>query len=344
MNVAFVHNKWFPYSSERPFKGNAGGAALTNIAIIQEGEKRGHKIDRIFAYENRDNHAVYKDYLKYPIEKPDLLIISHIPKFKKKEFLSQIMNGCRYIRWDHAYDFCKNGVSNMCENVCFNIKCRKCEAAYNYGLHSHAILSIFQSPLHQNIQQNILKYKSPNSFILPAPIDTELFRPNDNMKRDEKLYLIVGSVMKHKGIDNIIEFIDKKNDCKFVFIGNCKKYIDVLNKKPNITLIQNLDNYKLPEYYNIAKYYIHMPLWWEPSSRSTMEAILMGCELVINEKVGTMTYDFIQEMKKPKNGIVKFTIEEREKIRSIVKEAPTRMWEKIEEVYKGNNPYVKAKN
>ena len=36
----------------------------------------------------------------------------------------------------------------------------------------------------------------------------------------------------------------------------------------------------------VAKYYVHLPLGFESESRATIEAVLSGCECVVNDKVG----------------------------------------------------------
>jgi glycosyltransferase involved in cell wall biosynthesis len=299
---------------ERPYKGNAGGAALTNVAIIQEGERRGYEIDIITKETN---------YRNYDFSKVDLVIMSHVPGMDQG-FINDIVNNCKYVRWDHAYDFCKAGVKHM-SNTCFQNKCdsnQRCAYEYYLNIHKKAILSVFQSPLHKRIQETIIGENLDNVFILVPPIDVEHFKVLDGVVRKKNTCIVVGSIAKHKGLDNVLEYADKKKNMQFDFVGNPKDYLGEIQKRSNCYALGKMLNYQLPLVYNSYEYYMHLPCWWEPSSRSTMEAFLCGCKLITNEKVGTMSFPFMSQDKR--------------KIVHAVRKAPGAFWRAVEEAYENS--------
>jgi glycosyltransferase involved in cell wall biosynthesis len=322
MNIAWVHNRWFPYSDEKPYTLSAGGAALTNVLLIQEGKRRGHAIDLIFAYE-RDGTPNQDciDYLTYDLDRADLFIIHHIPRFSPV-WLKRIMNHKPFVRHDHAYDFCSSGVSRMSPH-CFarETQCAGCGVNLPRQLIRRSILNVFQSPLHKDTYLRILNVEAGNSFILTPPIDTDLFKPDPQIERDPNLTLCVGSILHHKGVYEIMtNHIDANPGMTYRFIGGGKEdVVAELRKRKNVVLEGSVANHKLPAHYALAKYYIHLPKWFEPSSRSTMEAKLMGCECIMNDRVGTISFPWID------SGV--------EVIRDRVSHAAEEYWEAVEKAY-----------
>jgi hypothetical protein len=48
----------------------------------------------------------------------------------------------------------------------------------------------------------------------------------------------------------------------------------------------------MPEKMSEYSGFIHLPNWTEPFGRVVMEAYLSGCELIVNDKIGAMSFDW----------------------------------------------------
>jgi hypothetical protein len=49
---------------------------------------------------------------------------------------------------------------------------------------------------------------------------------------------------------------------------------------------------QLSEIYNRTQKFVHIPKWQEPSARTVVEAALCGCELILNENVGVLSFGY----------------------------------------------------
>jgi len=60
----------------------------------------------------------------------------------------------------------------------------------------------------------------------------------------------------------------------------------------NISFHNPVSNKEVLEILGKTKTFICQPVWPEPSGRLAMEAFLSGCEMIINDRVGTFSFDF----------------------------------------------------
>jgi glycosyltransferase involved in cell wall biosynthesis len=140
--------------------------------------------------------------------------------------------------------------------------------------------------------------KLPGYTLVPNGIDPALFTWNSNQPKDATLVLCVARI---EGIKNQLNLIKALNNTQYrlVIIGNaapnqmpyyyeCRKQAAV-----NISFIEQLSQEALAAWYQKAAIHI-LPSWFETCGLSTLEAAVMGCQVVITDKGYTREY-FEQE-------------------------------------------------
>jgi len=130
--------------------------------------------------------------------------------------------------------------------------------------------------------------------IVPNGIDPELFQYNEGVKKDAELVLCVARI---EGIKNQLNLIKALNGTRFklILIGahspNQKGYYNECRAiaAANITFIDHIQQQELLQYYAQAKVHI-LPSWFETTGLSSVEAAVMGCNIVITAKGDTREY------------------------------------------------------
>jgi len=130
-------------------------------------------------------------------------------------------------------------------------------------------------------QYILKKYKIPPQKVLHLfnYVDCEVFRPLDiNEKRIDILY--VGRLHERKNLKMLIEAISKLNFSPTVlFIGKGREKEDLLRlaqqKNVSLEIIERVDNYKLPIYYNMSKLFV-LPSYYEGNPKVLLEAMACG--------------------------------------------------------------------
>ncbi|MBS1526326.1 MAG: glycosyltransferase family 4 protein [Bacteroidetes bacterium] len=131
-------------------------------------------------------------------------------------------------------------------------------------------------------------------FIVPNGIDAHLFKRNCSAEKDPYMVLCVARI---EGIKNQLNLIRALNDTKFnlVLIGsfapNQKAYYDECRRvaAKNITFIDNVLQEQLVKYYQHAKVHV-LPSWFETTGLSSLEAAVMGCNIVITDRGDAKEY------------------------------------------------------
>ena len=122
-------------------------------------------------------------------------------------------------------------------------------------------------------------------YILKPIINSKLFF-NKNIERDID-FLFVGSVGEAKGLKELRERFENSND-KLTIIGNSPSREDL-----SFANYLGFVPYKeMPGYFNRAINFIHVPRWPEPQGRVVVEAALCGCNIIGNNKVGALSFNF----------------------------------------------------
>ncbi|MDB5159549.1 MAG: glycosyltransferase family 4 protein [Mucilaginibacter sp.] len=130
--------------------------------------------------------------------------------------------------------------------------------------------------------------------VVPNGIDPQLFKYDAGAERDDNLIICVARI---EGIKNQLNLIRALNNTRFklLLIGNhspnqqayyneCKTIAAA-----NIRFIDHLPQPELVSYYQKAKVHV-LPSWFETTGLSSLEAGVMGCNLVITDKGDTREY------------------------------------------------------
>ncbi|MFI5161094.1 MAG: glycosyltransferase family 4 protein [Sphingobacteriales bacterium] len=133
-----------------------------------------------------------------------------------------------------------------------------------------------------------------NYSIIPNGVDTHLFQRNHFIGRDNNLILCVARI---EGIKNQLNLVKALNNTKFrlLIIGahapNQKAYYDECRRvaESNITFINHVSQQELVKYYQQAKVHV-LPSWFETTGLSSLEAAVMGCNIVITDKGDAKEY------------------------------------------------------
>lgn len=130
--------------------------------------------------------------------------------------------------------------------------------------------------------------------VVPNGVNTDRFHYNDDLKRDDLLVLCVARI---EGIKNQLNLIKALNNTRFklLLIGNHSPnqaaYYNQCRSiaATNISFIDHLPQGELVKYYQRAKVHV-LPSWFETTGLSSVEAAVMGCNLVITDKGDTKEY------------------------------------------------------
>jgi len=128
--------------------------------------------------------------------------------------------------------------------------------------------------------------------VVPNGVDLDKFQPQDNSDRD-----LVICVARIEGRKNQLNLIKALNDTAFevYIIGkpalNQPKYYEECRAiaKPNIHFTGYVSNEELMDFYNRAKVHI-LPSWFETTGLSSLEAALMGCNVIVTDKGDVRDY------------------------------------------------------
>lgn len=133
-----------------------------------------------------------------------------------------------------------------------------------------------------------------NYMVVPNGINPGLFNCNPVTKKDDLLVLCVARI---EGIKNQVNLIKALNNTKFklLIIGahapnQVSYYYECRNlAADNIGFIDHMPQNELVEYYERARVHI-LPSWFETTGLSSVEAAVMGCNIVITDKGDTREY------------------------------------------------------
>ena len=269
--VAFLHDTDFEI---------LGGAELSCQQIIREGEESGFQIvvDPLKDFETT----------KRVIDDADIVIANNLFRcdyeFDLIEHLLRFEKPC--IRWEHDYGFCARRTA-----LCFvdqNVRhcCAKQRVDLYRRLFQHAILNVFQSPLHERIHHTMFGQIIHPRILLPPPIDVSKLKIQT---KRPKSVVYVGLLNLKKGSDALYRYALDHPDHHITIIGedrSDKQWPDHVVRKGKI---------KQEEVFTIlsaAESFFFQPCWPEPSGRAVVEAYLARCRLIINDRIGSTTYPY----------------------------------------------------
>jgi glycosyltransferase involved in cell wall biosynthesis len=130
--------------------------------------------------------------------------------------------------------------------------------------------------------------------VVPNGVNTALFSFNKTIEKDPRLVLCVARVEGIKNQVNLIRAL-KNTHFNLVIIGtvalNQTAYYHTCREMAtgNIRFIEHLPQEELVQYYQKAKVHV-LPSWFETTGLSSLEAAVMGCNIVITDKGDTREY------------------------------------------------------
>jgi glycosyltransferase involved in cell wall biosynthesis len=141
-----------------------------------------------------------------------------------------------------------------------------------------------------------LKMTAPYKKVVNA-IDADMF--NDDVEEDSKYknhVLCVGRIEGRKNQLNLIKsllntevqltIIGKPSPNHLAYYQACK---DVAAAANNIHFIEHMPHHQLVRVYKAAKVHV-LPSWFETTGLSSLEAAVMGCNIVVTDKGDTTEY------------------------------------------------------
>lgn len=283
---------------------NLGGAELTNKAMTEEGRRRGHDVVYI-----RGPHI--------PLD-CDLYIINNITMFDRKELYKIMRSGKPYVRYEHDMGFCyyRDGA---CAEHCGETKCTN---DFYKELFDRCDLAIFLSPLHFNAHGRIFpelweKKAEGRVHLQPSPVTI----PDhiDRMQEKQKdTCAYAGHVSWPKGADNLYRFARENQHMTFHVIGKLHPtYKDAFANLKNVRVYGHVKRDYALKVMASCEYFFHEPVNVEAYGRTVAEAMLLGCKIISNDRVGVMSYE------DPKHTVLE------------AQHAQVEFWNKIEEVMHG---------
>jgi len=149
-------------------------------------------------------------------------------------------------------------------------------------------VSIFLSPLHRDCFKTFLGIDD-NILLIPPHIPPNFYDAGED--RDNKI-LFVGNIHDGKGVKSIIEYAknNQQTHIDFYFNRSQGPLLSQLKGLSNCNLVGFVPKEVIFNNYNKYAYFIHIPQHFEAFGRSVAEAFLCGCKLIVNERVGALSY------------------------------------------------------
>lgn len=280
--------------------GFVGGAEMSDREAYVQGIKRGHEMSLIMV--DNANRLSIEDF--------DLFVISNASKFSLDWMLKNICIK-PYIMYLHDYwPLCMYRLFYPMQE-----KCRKCGSIPTVRQFvMNSALNIFLSPLHLDSWSFAIPEVKDHPYHLhPSPVNTELFKPLPNAKRNPNAGIVVNA-LEFKGFNNIVKYCSEHPEITFTFVGGLPQDAKL---PPNCVAVGFVPPNKMPGMFAQANYYVELPASPQPFNRTVLEAKLMEVpHLVVNDLIGARSYDWFKEPA--------------EAVRKIIKDAVPKWWEQVE--------------
>lgn len=260
------------------------GAELTIKELMEIGSHKGFKIS-IDLLKNFETS-------KKKINHSDLVVLNSTSRCDFEiELLNYLMtSSVPYIKLEFDYNFCIR--RNILCTVDRNVKsCCNPDKFHIYRkLFSNSKLNIFQSPKHYQAHFDFYGEAVAEHLIMPPTVQVEKLKPAE-IKQDHTIPFF-GDLNYMKGGDAYVDFALEHPEMKFTVYGENRLRREM---PENISFHKPITNIEVLEILGKTKYFFCQPVWPEPSGRLAAEAFLSGCEMIINEKIGTFSFDFLNQ-------------------------------------------------
>jgi len=141
---------------------------------------------------------------------------------------------------------------------------------------------IFLSPLHREafLRQHP-GCRPKKTYLVPSPMD-----PADFIAKVKKPGSVVwlGEWQPHKGIEAACRWAAENGQVTFFGWGPMRP------SGPNVNCLGRLPYEMVPDVLARYERFLFLPEWIEPFGRTVAEAVLSGCELVCNDRIGALSW------------------------------------------------------
>jgi glycosyltransferase involved in cell wall biosynthesis len=127
--------------------------------------------------------------------------------------------------------------------------------------------------------------------VIPNMYDPD-FPEFNNLETDEDELLYVGSLLKKKGVSDLIEVMQEIEGKRLRIIGDGEEKTELEQKAEELGVENRVifegyvDHEQLPEYYERAGWFIHPGRWPEPFGRTILEAMQMKTPVIATNTGG----------------------------------------------------------
>jgi glycosyltransferase involved in cell wall biosynthesis len=276
---------WLSYLDPFVF---SGGGELANRRVIEAGRERGHEIVVSAWLRHRPQRLLRRIGLHRRLAvdwDADAVVLANLrnhgaraDRFPDAVVHRALATGRAVVHADAYVDVCPFDLP--CDGDV--TRCRAdCSRAFADRLYGEAKAATFVSPRQRELIAGVLGVELPPEVLYARPaIDTERFRPLGRERDIDVLY--VGTINDAKGYH---ELVKRFGPDRLTLAGR-----DALGEPIQGTYLGPQPYDALPELYNRARTFAHLPRWNEPMGRTVVEAALCGCELELNDRVGVRSF------------------------------------------------------
>jgi len=220
---------------------------------------------------------------------PDIIAL-HAPSYNWLKILGKIKRPI--VTWFHGVEVLIRAFHSYIPPFGFKNNVRKMWSVFsNTGrnlemrrLLFHSTAIVYVSEWMKKMTELYLMRRHPNSFVIPNPVDTELFKPFDRNKLKVLLNAISVRALEWKyGLDIAIRaFSDLETKLTIVGWGSLEKYLRGLAKKCNSNvefITSGIEHEKLPMIYNKYAFFV-APSRTEAQGVAMCEAMACGLPVV----------------------------------------------------------------
>jgi glycosyltransferase involved in cell wall biosynthesis len=266
----------------------SGGGELAQRELLAVGRRRGHTIVESAFLRGRLQRLLRRTggYRRLRVDwDADIFVLSNLRNSPQlglpfpERLIEKILATRRVVLIEDAWvDTCEldmpcGGDRSACP--------ASCDRTWSNQLYARVQVAVFVSPMQRRMIRSVLDAPLPPFQIVRRPyVDASHFRPL-GLERDIDV-LYVGAINEAKGYRNLIERFGAD---RLTFVGR-----NGLDESLAGTYLGELRHHELPQIYNRARTFAHLPQWHEPMGRTVIEAALCGCEVITNERVGATSF------------------------------------------------------
>lgn len=226
------------------------------------------------------------------IESYDITIISNATGFPQKTLLEIMEKSKKVIFYDHdQWSHCKWRLFypqiERCRTTCPVLP-------FSKKFYEHVDGIVWLSPIHRKSTLFALpELESKQHLLMPSPIITEPFtREYPDIERIPNT-VIANNVVAFKGEENALDFCRRHREMKFTFIG---AEGELSREFPsNVSFIGKVPHNTVAKLMHAHECVMELPDTIQPFERFIAEGMLAGCQPIINDNVGVMSYEWIYD-------------------------------------------------